>query len=103
MIDPAYRVLMRYDIHPDKQERYYRYMLSDFVPAMQQAGLFMVAAWQVTYGNYPSHQIEFVCEDRETLRTIITGDEWKDAEQKLISYTRRYTRKIVRFEERFQF
>lgn len=102
MIIPEYRLLMWYDIHPEKYERYFRYMLQDFVPTMQKMGLLMIFAWQINYGSYPSRQIEFICEDRQTLRMILASDVWKKAEARLKSYTTQYGRKIIRFQDRFQ-
>ncbi len=102
-MNPAYKLLMSYDIRPELQQQYYRYMLGEFVPSMQEAGLQMASAWHVAFGNYPSRFVEFHCDNRETLKSIITGDNWRSAEAKLKSYTMQYNRKIVNYEERFQF
>lgn len=102
-MNPDYKLLMSYDIRPELQQQYYRYMLGEFVPSMQEAGLMMASAWQVVYGEYPSRHIEFHCEDRETLKDILSGDQWRKAEARLKSFTMHYSRKIVRFEDRFQF
>lgn len=100
MINPTYRLLMSYDIHPDKYERYYRYMIAEFVPTMGKLGLHMLFVWQIYHNNNPSRQVEFVCQDRETLRTILTSDIWTKSEARIKSYTTRYQRKIVRFQDR---
>jgi hypothetical protein len=47
--------------------------------------------------------VEFYCEDRDTLRDILNGDKWRSAEARLKSFTMQYSRKIVYFEDRFQF
>ncbi len=102
-INPQYKLLLTYDISKDKYEDYYRYILGEFVPAMRELGLHMLSAWQVTYGSYPQRQVEFICESRETLRTALSGAHYQKLEARLRSYTTHFTRKLVAFEDRFQF
>lgn len=101
MIQPAYRLLLMFDVHPNRYESYYRFMLGEFVPTMQELGLYMLSAWQV-HGEYPERQVEFVCETRETLRDTLGSDTFQKAEKRLKTYTTSYTRKVVAFEDRFQ-
>lgn len=102
-IIPRYRMILQYNIHPERQERYYRYMIADFVPKMRKVGLYMLNAWHIAYGEYPERQVELVCENIHTLRAVLEGEAWREAEDLLMSYTTDYTRKIVHFENRFQF
>ncbi|MDX1992697.1 MAG: hypothetical protein SF029_09915 [bacterium] len=103
MLNPAFRLILSYDIHPDKFERYYNYVLSDFVPTMQKMGLPMVFAWQIVYGEYPVRQLDFICADRDTLLDALESRSFKHAEERLKTYTTRYRRKVVYFHNRFQF
>ena len=99
---PTYRLMLKYDVHPERYEIYFRYISREFVPLLQQMGLHMIFAWQV-YGDHPERQIEFVCEDDETLRTALMSDRFQKAEERLKSYTTFYTRKVVHFHNRYQF
>lgn|GEM_PF-117349 len=103
MTNPNYRMILSYDIHPEKYERYYNYVLSEFVPGMQKMGLQMIFAWQIIYGRYPARQIDFICYDYHTLTTVLSSETFKQAEERLKSYTINYKRKVVYFENRFQF
>lgn len=98
-----YRLLIWYDIQADKFEPYYRYMVGDFVTEAREMGLHMYFVWQVSYGDYPSRQLEFVVENREVLRAALLNPKWHAAEERLKSYTYNYGRKVVAFENRFQF
>ncbi len=98
-----YRLLIWYDIQDDKFEAYYRYMVGDFVTIARELGLHMYFVWQVPYGKYPARQLEFVVEDRATLRDALISDRWQRAEDRLKSYTYNYGRKVVSFKDRFQF
>jgi hypothetical protein len=102
-IRPQYKLLIVYDVQPDKHDLYYRYILGEFVPALRELGLHMLSAWHVTYGHYPARQIEFVCENRDVLQSALKSARFESLERRLQSYTDRYQRKLVMFEDRFQF
>jgi len=103
MLRVDYRMLIWYDIRSDKYEAYYRYMVGEFVPTVREIGLHMYYVWQISYGDYPSRQLEFVVTDRETLRKALESDTWRDSEKRLKTYTTNYGRKVIPFENRFQF
>lgn len=94
---------MMYDIRPDQVEKYYDYVLKEFVPELETMGLYMFRVWHIAYGDYPVRQLEFVTEDLATVQEIIHSDRWSDLEERLKLYTMRYSRKIVRFRTGFQF
>jgi len=102
MIEPSHRVMLQFDIRPDRYEQYYRYMLREFVPTMQELGLHMIFAWQVLGSDYPERQVDLVAENAPLLRAILTDDRFEQAEDQLKAYTLHYRRKIVRFENRYQ-
>jgi len=103
-IRPKYKLILFYDIKPDKQEQYYRYVLSTFVPAIQKLGVYMYMAWHVAYGadDYPMRKIEFVTESAEVLRQLFQSSEWEDLENKLQRYILNYERKVVDYRSGFQ-
>ena len=65
-IVPRYKLILFYNIRHDRQEQYYRFMLSSFVPAVQKVGVFMHMAWHIAYGQHPMRKIEFVTESSDT-------------------------------------
>ncbi len=101
-IRPRYKLILFYNIRPDKQAQYYRYMLSSFVPAIQELGVYMHMVWHVAYGDYPMRKLEFVTENAEVLRQLFLSDEWDELESRLMRYVEGYERKIVYFRNGFQ-
>ncbi len=101
-IRPRYKLILFYNIKPDKQDQYYRYMLSSFVPAVQQLGVYMHMVWHVTYGDYPMRKIEFVTENADILRRLFLSQEWDDLENRLQQYVDDYERKVVDYRSGFQ-
>lgn len=102
-IIPRYRLLMRYDIKLDQYEPYYQFVMNEFVPALHNMGLYMIAVWHTAYGDYPLRQVEFVSDSLDTVREIFQSDRWEELEEQLKSYTLRYERKLVRYKDSFQF
>ncbi len=101
-IRPRYKLILFYNIKSDKQDQYYRYMLSSFVPAIQELGVYMHMVWHVAYGDYPMRKIEFVTESAESLRQLFFSEEWRELEGKLLDYVDDYTRKVVDYRTGFQ-
>lgn len=103
-IQPKYKLILFYNIKPEKQEQYYRYVLSTFIPAIQKMGVYMYMAWHVAYGqdDYPMRKIEFVTESSEVLQQLFRSDEWDTLETKLQNYISDYQRKVVPYRNGFQ-
>jgi hypothetical protein len=102
-IIPTYKLLMRYDIRPDEVDKYYYYVLREFVPELETMGLYMFRVWHVAYGDYPIRQLEFITENPQIVQEIFQTERWCVLEDRLKSFTTRYQRKLVRFRTGFQF
>ncbi len=102
-IIPNYKVLVSYDIRPDMVEKYYYYVLKEFVPELETMGLYMFKIWHIAYGDYPIRQMEFVTEDLNTIRDVLASDRWSTLETHLKELTTDYERKIVPFRKGYQF
>ena len=101
-IIPKYKLLLTYDVLPDTQDRYYRYVLGEFAPAVQQMGLYMDWAWHTAYGDYPMRRLEFVTDSWETVERVFHDEKWTELEDRLKSYTTNYSRKLLRYRRGFQ-
>jgi hypothetical protein len=102
-IIPTCKLLLTYDIQPDQVDRYYYYVVQEFVPELQEMGLYMFRVWHVAYGSYPVRQLEFISEDIEGVQEIFETDRWMKLEDQLKTFTLNYQRKLVRFRHGFQF
>lgn len=102
-IIPRYKLLIAYDIRSESYERYQNYILREFVPGLQELGIYMLGAWHTAYGEYPSRQIEFVLENLAIMRRALADERWLELESTLKDYTYHYERRLVRFRQGFQF
>ena len=102
-ITPGYKLMLTYDIRPDQVEKYYHYVLKEFVPELETMGLYLFRVWHVAWGDYPVRQLEFVAESHETLLKLSTSRRFDDMETRLQELTSTYERKMLRFRKGFQF
>lgn len=99
----AVKLLLSYDPMPEHREEYFRYVLGEFIPAMENLGLTMCEAWHTAYGRYPLRLTGFLASDRETLETVLASQDFIELEGRLRDFVVNYRRKIVSQERRFQF
>lgn len=97
------KLLLAYNIKPNLEAEYYRFVLSEYLPALQNAGLYMVEGWHTAYGDYPVRLIGFHADSLAELQAIMTGNVWHEAKEKLSKYVRNYEERIVPAKNMFQF
>jgi hypothetical protein len=97
------KLLLTYDPIPEQREAYFRYILGEFVPALEQMGLTMCDAWYTAYGAYPLRLNGFIAQDMNTLEEILASETFKDLEARLQELVSNYARRIVPRSSRFQF
>jgi hypothetical protein len=102
-IIPRYKLVIIFDIRPDHYESYYHFLLSEFIPGLQQLELYPFAVWHTAYGEYPLRQTEFVIENMAVAEKAFASEEWGNLETQLKEHTENYTRKLINFRNHFQF
>lgn len=101
-IIPRYKMIISYDVLPQTQDVYYRFVTSEFVPALRDMGLYMTDVHQTIWGNYPMRIAEFVAESLEVVRSALSSSRYEELEDKLKNYTENYSRKVIPYREGFQ-
>ncbi|HLF37752.1 MAG TPA: hypothetical protein VI520_07445, partial [Anaerolineales bacterium] len=94
-MEDSVKLLLTYDPLPKHREEYFRYVLGEFVPALENLGLTLCEAWHTAYGEYPLRLTGFIAEDRETLDTVLGSPEFLELESRLQDFVINYSRKIV--------
>ena len=98
---PEFTIVLKYDIQPNTQEAYYRYIMGEFIPTLQTMKIYMYRAWEIVYGDYPERQIEFITEIQD-LRPILEGSHFTELEDRLKGFTENYTRRVMHYNGKFQ-
>ncbi|MGF1503632.1 MAG: hypothetical protein GYB64_06070 [Chloroflexi bacterium] len=102
-IVPQYKLILSYDIQPGSRERYYQYVMSELVPALQEEGLYMTEAWHTAFGEYPIRLIIFAAEDYDTIEMVLASEKWQMMEDEFQRFIRNYTKLVVPYRQGFQF
>jgi len=97
------KLLLVYDIKPNREAEYYRYVLGEFLPALQNLGLMMVEGWHTAYGRYPMRMLVFRADDETDIRLILKKDQWQQAKNSLLKLIRHYEERVIPARNTFQF
>jgi hypothetical protein len=97
------KLLIAYSLKPGREETYYRFMMAEFLPALQDMGLTMAEAWQTAWGSYPQRLIGLLAEEQTTVEETLASQRWREIEDKLLRYVTGYQRKLVPARSGFQF
>ena len=101
--DPGAKLLLSYDMNTNDPNAYYRFVMGQYIPKMQEMGLEISEAWHTAYGNFPNRLIGFVCHNTQTVLDLLENDRWLDLNQELEKYVTNFTYKVIHYREGFQF
>ena len=97
------KLLLAYNIKPNREAEYYRFVLGEFLPNLQDIGLMMVEGWHTAYGDYPIRLIAFRAQDDVNIRDVLNSTEWKDGKEQLLKMVHDYEERLVPAKNVFQF
>ena len=97
------KLLLVYNIKPHRETEYYRYVMGEFLPTLQNMGLYMTEGWHTAYGDYPNRLIVFQADNRREMEKILHSADWESAKEKLLKYVRDYEQRVVSAKNVFQF
>jgi hypothetical protein len=97
------KLLLTFDPLPDRREDYFRYLLGEFVPALEGLGLTMAEAWHTAYGDYPLRLTGFLAPDEATMEAVLASTTFEELEARLQEFVENYRRRVVPAGRRFRF
>ena len=103
VIIPRFKIIISYDMLPGSNENYFRFIMGEFVPTLQDMGVYMTEAWHTAYGDYPLRMATFVAEDMDVIQDLLDSDEWQELEDQFKSYIRNFSMQVVPYRQGFQF
>lgn len=97
------KLLLIYNIKPYREAEYYRYVMGEFLPTLQNIGLIMSEGWHTAYGDYPMRLMVFRAEDLARMEAILQNREWQKAKERLLRLVHDYEERVVPAKNSFQF
>ena len=97
------KVLMTWDIAPERDQEYFEFIIGEFIPGVQRLGLQPAEAWATIYGAYPQIQVGLIAADEQQARRILSSGDWVVLQERLFGFVKNYSHKVVPARTGFQF
>lgn len=98
----AIKLLMRWDIQPEKESEYFEFLVHEFIPALNRLGVEDILVWYTAYGDCEQKLAEGIVPSEEKMREILESEEWIIVTDKLQSYVVDYDLKAIEANKGFQ-
>ena len=96
------KLLLSYEVSAENIQEYRQFVLQRYVPAMQMMGFQISEAWHTAYGDAPNRLIGFVCQDRDTVDSLLHNEDWQDLNIQLKELVTEFSYKVVPYRGVFQ-
>ncbi len=97
-----YRLILSYDVNPEKLQEYYQFVMGRYLPMIQKMGLEMIEAWTVAYGDAPNRQIDLVGRGKSTVLDLVYSETWSSLNEQLNEFVSDFDYKVVPYRQGFQ-
>jgi len=97
------KVLMTWDISPDRDQEYFEFVIGEFVPGVQRLGFQPIEAWATIYGEYPQIQVGLLADDAQRAHKVLVSPEWVQLQDQLFGYVSNFSYKVIPARGGFQF
>jgi len=98
----AVKLLMTWDILPGREQEYFEFVVSDFLPEIQKLGLEPSDAWYTMYGDQPQIMAAVQSNSMGSLQQVLDSSEWDQIILSLMDYVEEFDYKIVQAKSGFQ-
>lgn len=99
----AGKLIMTWDITPEKEQEYFEFVVREFLPDVQKFGFTLSDAWVTVYGNRPQILVGAVMPSVKKVEQAIASEKWQEMINTLLGFVSNFHTKIVRSKGNFQF
>ncbi|NQS91731.1 MAG: hypothetical protein HQ574_04920 [Chloroflexi bacterium] len=96
------KLLMTWDILPDKEQEYFEFVISDFLPEIKQLGISPVDAWYTMYGDEPQIMVAAKTQSQAALNVVMASKEWQRLLENLSKFVENFSYKVISAQTGFQ-
>lgn len=96
------KLLMTWDILPNREQEYFEFVVSKFIPMLKHLGIKPVDAWYTMYGPPPQIMVTTKAESKALLDVAMASSEWKQLIDDLIAFVDNFEYKIIPSRPGFQ-
>ncbi len=99
----AVKLILTWDIAPDKEQEYFEFVIREFIPGVQRLGFDLTDAWATVYGQRPQIQVDARVPTLTKAQQLTRSAEWSKLHDQLMDFVQNYSMKIVQARGGFQF
>lgn len=99
----AVKLIMTWDIFPEREQEYFEFVVREFMPSVQRLGFELSDAWATSFGDRPQILVGAMFPSQSQVQTMLKSAEWLELRDKLEKYVRNYNQKLVEASGGFQF
>lgn len=99
----ASKLIMTWDIAPDREQEYFEFVVREFIPGVQRMGFEVSDAWVTVFGNQPQVMVGATLPTTSKVKQVLKSSEWKSLNNQLLDFVKNYTQKVVEARGGFQF
>ncbi len=96
------KLLMTWDILPDREQEYFEFVISDFLPEIKLLGIRPVDAWYTMYGDQPQIMVSAKTQSQAALNVAMASKEWQRLLDNLLNFVENFSYKIISARTGFQ-
>jgi hypothetical protein len=98
----AIKLILTWDILPGQEQKYFEFVVRDFIPGMQHLGMEPSDAWFTMYGNQPQIMAAAQISDISSLEDALESSDWEQLTDRLLEYVENFKYKVVEARSGFQ-
>ncbi len=98
----AVKLLMRWNIRPEKESEYFEFLVHEFIPALTRLGIEDILVWYTAYGDCEQKLAEGIVPSEEKMREVLAAEEWDALLEKLETYVTDFDLRAIQANKGFQ-
>ncbi len=99
----AVKLIMNWDIIPEREREYFEFVIREFIPGVQRLGFELGDAWATAYGHEPQIMVTALAPSLNQAEEILRSSDWKQLIDSLMGFVENYSCKLVEASRGFQF
>ena len=99
----AYKLIMTWDILPEREQEYFEFVVREFIPGVQRFGFEVTDAWATIFGSRPQIMVGATLPSLISVQRTLQSEDWQRLSSKLQDYVQNFNQKVVEAQGGFQF
>ena len=96
------KLLMSWDILPNREQEYFEFVISDFLPDIKELGIRPVDAWYTMYGDQPQIMVSARTQSQAALNVAMASKDWQRLLENLLKFVENFSYKVIPARTGFQ-